>query len=176
LGIAAFVALPSVILILLFGQTRIFFVMSRDGLLPEGLSKIHPKWKTPYVVTALTGAAVAFAAAFFPVGALADIANAGTLYAFMMVGVAVLILRKTEPNRPRSFKTPLVWLVAPASIAGCIFLFLNLPMEAMLVLPGWTAIGLVIYFLYSYKNSHVGRGLVEVHEADPDAPQSPIEA
>jgi APA family basic amino acid/polyamine antiporter len=176
LGIAAFVALPSVILILLFGQTRIFFVMSRDGLLPEGLSKIHPKWKTPYVVTAITGAAVAFAAAFLPVGQLADIANAGTLYAFMMVGFAVLILRKTEPNRPRSFKTPLVWLVAPASIAGCIFLFLNLPLEAMIVLPAWTAVGLVIYYLYSYKNSHVGRGLVEVHESDPDAPQSPIEA
>lgn len=171
LGIAAFVALPSVILILLFGQTRIFFVMSRDGLLPEGLSKIHPKWKTPYVVTALTGAAVAFAAAFLPVGQLADIANAGTLYAFMMVGVAVLILRKTEPNRPRSFRTPLVWLVAPASIAGCIFLFLNLPLEAMLVLPAWTVIGLVIYYLYSYKHSHVGRGLVEVHEDDPDVPK-----
>jgi basic amino acid/polyamine antiporter, APA family len=173
LGIAAFVALPSVILILLFGQTRIFFVMSRDGLLPDVLSKVHPKWKTPYIVTAITGAAVAFAAAFLPVGQLADIANAGTLYAFMMVGVAVLILRKTEPNRKRAFKTPLVWIVAPATIAGCIFLFLNLPLEAMLVLPGWTAIGLVIYFAYSYRNSHLGQGRVELHEDDPDIPPTP---
>ena len=127
LGIAAFVALPSVILVLLFGQTRIFFVMSRDGLLPNALSKVHPKWKTPHVVTAITGVAVAFAAAFLPVGALADIANAGTLYAFMMVAIAVLILRKTEADRPRSFRTPAVWFVAPATIVGCIFLFFNLP-------------------------------------------------
>ena len=166
LGIAAFVALPSVILILLFGQTRIFFVMSRDGLLPEGLSKVHPKWKTPYVVTAITGGIVAFAAAFLPVGQLADIANAGTLYAFMMVAIAVMMLRKTEPNRERKFRTPALWLLGPLTIAGCIFLFVNLPFEAMLVLPVWGVIGLVIYYAYSYRNSHLGRGLVEVHETE----------
>jgi APA family basic amino acid/polyamine antiporter len=175
LGIAAFVALPSVILILLFGQTRIFFVMSRDGLLPEGLSKIHPKWKTPYVVTALTGAAVAFAAAFLPVGQLADIANAGTLYAFMMVAIAVMMLRKSEPNRERSFRTPALWLVGPLTIAGCIFLFLNLPFEAMMVLPVWGIVGIIIYYLYSYKSSHVGKGIVEVHEDDPDLPKPPVD-
>ncbi len=175
LGIAAFVALPSVILILLFGQTRIFFVMSRDGLLPESLSKIHPKWKTPYVVTAITGGVVAFAAAFLPVGQLADIANAGTLYAFMMVAIAVMMLRKSEPNRVRSFRTPALWLVGPATIVGCIFLFLNLPLEAMIVLPAWGAVGMVIYYLYGYRTSHVGRGLTEVHEADPDLPKSPVE-
>src|SRR3990170_3905357 len=95
LGIAAFLALPSVILVLLFGQTRVFFVMSRDGLLPEKLSTVHPKYKTPYIVTAITGVAVAVAAAFFPVGQLADISNAGTLYAFMWVAIALLVLRKT---------------------------------------------------------------------------------
>lgn len=167
LGIAAFVALPSVILILLFGQTRIFFVMARDGLLPEGLSKIHPKWKTPYVVTAITGGIVAFAAAFLPVGQLADIANAGTLYAFMMVAIAVMMLRKTDPNRERLFRTPMLWLVGPATIAGCIFLFLNLPFEAMIVLPAWGAIGMVIYYLYGYKASHLGKGIIEVPEDDP---------
>ncbi|MBC7985626.1 MAG: amino acid permease [Sphingomonadaceae bacterium] len=166
LGIAAFVALPSVILILLFGQTRIFFVMSRDGLLPEKLSAVHPKWKTPYIVTALTGIGVALAAAFLPVGQLADIANAGTLYAFMMVAIAVLILRRTEPNRPRSFRTPLVWLIAPATVAGCLFLFFNLPTSAMLVLPIWGAVGLLIYFLYSYRASHLGQGRMEVHEPE----------
>lgn len=174
LGIAAFVALPSVILILLFGQTRIFFVMSRDGLLPESLSKIHPKWKTPYIVTAFTGAVVAFAAAFLPVGQLADIANAGTLYAFLMVAIAVMMLRKMEPDRPRSFRTPALWLIGPLTIAGCLFLFLNLPFEAMIVLPAWAAVGLVIYYLYGYRSSHVGKGLVEVHEEDPDAPKSPV--
>ena len=166
LGIAAFVALPSVILILLFGQTRIFFVMSRDGLLPEGLSKIHPKWKTPYVVTAITGSVVAFAAAFLPVGQLADIANAGTLYAFFMVALAVMLLRKTEPNRTRPFRTPMLWLIGPLTMAGCVFLFLNLPLEAMLVLPGWAAIGFVIYFAYGHRKSHLGQGQVEVHESD----------
>jgi basic amino acid/polyamine antiporter, APA family len=174
LGIAAFVALPSVILILLFGQTRIFFVMSRDGLLPEGLSKIHPKWKTPYVVTAITGAIVAFAAAFLPVGQLADIANAGTLYAFMMVAIAVMLLRKTEPDRPRLFKTPALWLVGPLTIAGCLFLFFNLPAEAMIVLPVWAAIGLVIYYLYSYRNSHLGKGIIEVHEHEIHDIEPPI--
>jgi basic amino acid/polyamine antiporter, APA family len=175
LGIAAFVALPSVILILLFGQTRIFFVMSRDGLLPEGLSKIHPKWKTPYVVTAITGAVVAFAAAFLPVGQLADIANAGTLYAFMMVAISVMMLRKSEPNRVRSFKTPALWLVGPLTIAGCIFLFLNLPFEAMIVLPVWGGIGILIYYLYGYRKSHVGQGIVDVHEDDADAPVPPVD-
>lgn len=174
LGIAAFLALPSVILILLFGQTRIFFVMSRDGLLPEGLSKVHPKWKTPYVVTALTGIVVAFAAAFLPVGQLADIANAGTLYAFLMVGIAVMLLRKREPTRPRRFRVPALWLVGPLTIAGCLFLFLNLPTAAMLVLPIWSAIGLVIYFAYGYSRSHLGRGLIEVHETEIEAIEPPL--
>ena len=173
IGYAAFIALPSVILILLYGQTRIFFVMSRDGLLPEFLSTVHPKWKTPHVVTAITGAAVAFAAAFLPVGQLADIANAGTLYAFMMVAIAVWILRRRDPNRERAFVVPALPLVASLTIAGCIFLFVNLPLAAMLVLPIWGAVGLVIYYLYSYRMSHVGRGLVEVHEIDPDIPEMP---
>ena len=170
LGYAAFIALPSVILILLFGQTRIFFVMARDGLLPEVLAKVHPKWKTPYVVTFLTGIATAVAAAFLPVGQLADIANAGTLYAFMMVAIAEMMLRKTAPNFPRGFRTPALWLIGPATIFGCVFLFFNLPAAAMLVLPIWGAVGLAIYYLYGYRKSHVGRGLTEVHEADDDLP------
>jgi APA family basic amino acid/polyamine antiporter len=173
LGVAAFLALPSVILILMFGQTRIFFVMSRDGLLPEKLSKVHPKWKTPYVVTAMTGGAVAFAAAFLPVGKLADIANAGTLYAFMMVAIAVMMLRRMEPNRERKFKTPALWLLGPLTIIGCVFLFFNLPIDAMLVLPIWGALGMVIYFAYSKGASHLGKGKVEVHELDPIAPHTP---
>lgn len=161
-GLAAFIALPSVILILLYGQTRIFFVMSRDGLLPERLSTIHPKWRTPYIVTMITGSVVAFAAAFLPVGKLAEIANTGTLYAFLMVAVAVLILRVKEPNRERSFSVPAVWFVAPASILGCAFLFFNLPFHAMLVFPVWGAVGLLIYFSYSRSRSHLGRGIIEV--------------
>ena len=164
LGIAAFLALPSVILILLFGQTRIFFVMARDGLLPEKLSEVHPKWKTPYIVTALTGAVVAVAAAFLPVGQLADIANAGTLYAFFMVAIAVMLLRKQSPDRARAFRVPALAIIGPLTLAGCAFLFLNLPMAAMLVLPIWTVIGFLVYFGYSRRHSHLGQGRVEVHE------------
>jgi len=163
-GYAAILALPSVILILLFGQTRIFFVMARDGLLPDGLSKVHPKWKTPYVVTGITGAVVAVAAAFLPVGQLADIANAGTLYAFFMVAIAVMVLRKTNPDRKRSFRTPALIVIGPLTILGCLFLFFNLPFAAMLVLPIWSAIGLLIYLGYSRSHSHLGQGRVEVHE------------
>ena len=166
IGYAAFLALPSVILILLFGQTRIFFVMARDGLLPEKLATVHPRWKTPHIVTLMTGVIVAAAAAFFPVGQLADIANAGTLYAFLMVAVAVWLLRKRDPNRPRAFRVPGLAIVAPLTIIGCLFLFFNLPTEAMLVLPIWTAIGVVLYYLYGYRKSHLGRGLVEVHEPE----------
>jgi APA family basic amino acid/polyamine antiporter len=166
MGLAAFLALPSVILIMLFGQTRIFFVMSRDGLLPEKLSAVHPKWKTPHIVTMITGVFVAIAAAFFPVGRLAEVSNSGTLFAFFMVSIAVLLLRKTDPTRHRPFRTPAVWVIAPLSIIGCIGLYFSLPLEAMLVLPIWGALGLVIYFLYGYRKSHVGRGLVEVHEPE----------
>lgn len=162
LGIAAFLALPSVILVLIYGQTRIFFVMARDGLLPEKLADVHPKYKTPHIVTLLTGFIVAIGAAFFPVGKLADISNAGTLYAFMMVAIALLVLRRRDPNRPRSFRVPAAWLIAPLTVAGCLFLFLNLPTEAMLFLPGWGLIGIVIYFVYSRRQSHLGRGIVEV--------------
>ncbi len=157
LGYAAIIALPSVILILLFGQTRIFFVMARDGLLPEKLSEVHPKWKTPYVVTAITGIVVAIAAAFLPVGKLADIANAGTLYAFMMVAIAVMLLRKRDPSRKRVFRVPALNILGPLTIIGCLFLFFNLPTAAMLVLPLWSAIGLLIYFGYSRRKSHLGQ-------------------
>ena len=175
LGIAAFLALPSVILVLLFGQTRIFFVMSRDGLLPEVLSRVHPKWRTPHVVTAITGCVVAVAAAFFPVGQLADISNAGTLYAFLMVAVAVMLLRRRDPSRPRRFRVPALWLIGPATIVGCVFLFLNLPTAAMLMLPIWSVIGVVVYLLYGRSRSHLGRGIIEVHEPEyadiePDIP------
>ena len=174
LGIAAMLALPSVILMMIYGQTRIFFVMARDGLLPEGLTKFHSKWKTPYIVTLATGIAVAIAGALFPVGQLADISNSGTLFAFFMVSIAVMILRVKDPNRHRPFRTPMLWLFAPLAAFGCAFLFWNLPHDAKMVLPIWGGIGLVVYFLYGYRKSHVARGLVEVHETDADAPKPPL--
>lgn len=157
LGLAAGVALPTVILMMLYGQTRIFFVMSRDGLLPQFLSRVHPRFRTPHVVTWITGFCVAAAAAFLPVGQLADISNSGTLFAFAIVSIAVLILRRTAPGRPRPFRTPLVWVIAPLSAAGCITLFFFLPTPAMVLFPVWSLIGLAVYFAYGWRHSHVGR-------------------
>ncbi|HZV57006.1 MAG TPA: amino acid permease [Sphingobium sp.] len=173
-GLAANLALPSVILMMMFGQTRIFFVMARDGLLPEKLASVHPKWKTPHVVTIVTGIFVAIAAALLPVGQLADVSNSGTLFAFFMVSIAVLVLRVRDPGRVRPFRTPLVWGVAPLAMLGCVVLYLFLPLDAKLVLPIWGGIGILVYFTYGYRKSYVGRGIVEVHEDDPDAPPQPV--
>lgn len=174
IGLAAGLALPSVILMMMFGQTRIFFVMSRDGLLPEAFSKIHPKYNTPHVITMITGVAVALFAAFFPVGKLADISNSGTLFAFAAVSFAVLVLRRKDPDRRRPFRTPLIWITAPISILGCAYLFYNLSWETIRLFLIWATIGLVVYFTYSRSRSHVGRGSVELHEQDADVPPSSV--
>lgn len=174
LGLAAGLALPSVILMMMFGQTRIFFVMSRDGLLPSGLSKIHPKFHTPHVITIITGVCVSAFAAFFPVGVLADISNSGTLFAFAMVAIAVMVLRKTDPGRKRPFRTPLVWIVAPVAILGCGFLFFSLGHETKMMFLIWAAIGLVVYFAYGFRNSHLGRGIIDVPELATDAPPDSV--
>jgi APA family basic amino acid/polyamine antiporter len=161
-----------VVLMMMFGQTRIFFVMARDGLLPERLSAVHPKFRTPHVVTAFTGIVVTLAAAFLPVGKLADYSNSGTLFAFAMVALAVLVLRKRDPGRKRPFRTPAVAIISPLAIIGCVGLYLNLPTVAKLVLIIWGAVGLLIYFGYSRSRSYVGRGIIDVPELSPDAPDS----
>ena len=162
MGIAAFVALPSVVLMMMFGQTRIFFVMARDGLLPKRLAEVHPKFRTPHIVTAFTGIVVTLASAFLPVGKLADYSNSGTLFAFAMVALAVMVLRKKDPERRRPFRTPAVYVVGTLAIIGCVGLYLYLPTLAKLVLIVWGAIGLLIYFGYSRSRSHVGRGIIDV--------------
>ena len=174
IGLAAGLALPSVILMMMFGQTRIFFVMSRDGLLPAVLSKVHPKYHTPHVITVITGVFVSLFAAFFPVGVLADISNSGTLFAFAMVAIAVLVLRRTDPHRKRPFRAPAIMIVAPLAAVGCVYLFFSLSTETKLLFLGWALVGLVVYYLYGYRKSHVGRGIVEVPELSPDAPPGPV--
>jgi len=173
-GLAAILALPSVILMMMFGQTRIFFVMSRDGLLPELFSRIHPRFHTPHIITLLTGVAVALFAGFFPVGQLANISNSGTLFAFAAVSIAVMVLRRTNPGRHRPFRTPVVALIAPLSILGCIYLFWSLDEKSKLLFTIWAVLGLFVYFGYSRRRSHVGLGRVDVPEDDPDAPPQPV--
>jgi APA family basic amino acid/polyamine antiporter len=163
---AAIIALPSVILMMMFGQTRIFFVMSRDGLLPEFFSRVHPKFHTPHIITMLTGIFVTLFAAFFPVGLLADVSNSGTLFAFAAVSIAVLVLRRTDPSRKRPFRTPAIMITAPLAIIGCVYLFFSLSHETILLFVGWAVIGLVVYYGYSRSRSHVGLGRDEIHEPE----------
>ncbi len=174
LQIAAGVALPSVILMMMFGQTRIAFVMARDGLLPAPLAKVHPKYRTPHVITMVTGIFVALFAALFPVGQLADISNSGTLFAFTAVTLGVMMLRIKEPNRARPFRAPLLWVVAPLAMVGCVFLFFQLSFYTLKLFFAWAAIGLVVYFVYSRSRSHVGQGIFDVHEDDPETPPQPV--
>jgi basic amino acid/polyamine antiporter, APA family len=174
IGLAAALALPSVILMMIYGQTRIFFTMSRDGLLPEILSKVHPKYHTPHVVTLITGVFVSFFAALFPVGILADISNSGTLFAFVAVAAAVMILRVKDPGRHRPFRTPMVWVICPLAIAGCLLLFLNLSMYTIGMFFGWAIIGLVVYALYGYGHSDLGRGLKAAKDGPKIDPEPPF--
>lgn len=166
LGLAATIALPSVVLLMMYGQTRIFFVMARDGLLPKGLSAVHPRFRTPWVITLVTGVIVAVAAAFFPVGQLADYSNAGTLFAFAAVSLGVMILRITDKNRNRPFKTPLLFVVAPLSIIGCLLLFFSLGIQSQVLFFTWAGIGLLFYFAFGFWNSNVRRGVEEDVELD----------
>jgi APA family basic amino acid/polyamine antiporter len=159
LALAATIALPSVILMMMYGQTRVAFVMARDGLFPSAFAKIHPRYKTPYVITLATGAFALVFAGFLPVGKLADLSNAGTLYAFACVAIAVMVLRRTDPNRVRSFRTPAVYVVGPLAIVGCIYLYFSLPLFTQTFFPAWGVIGLLVYFGYSRSRSHVGRGI-----------------
>jgi APA family basic amino acid/polyamine antiporter len=117
-------------------------------------------------VTIITGIGATAAAAFLPVGKLADYSNSGTLFAFLMVAVSVMVLRKTDPGRQRPFRTPIVWVVAPLAIIGCVALYLSLPLTAILVLPVWGVLGLLVYFLYSRSRSYVGRGVLDEDEAE----------
>lgn len=174
---AAIIALPSVVLMMMFGQTRILFTMSRDGLLPEKLSTVHPKYHTPHVVTWITGVFVALFAAMFPVSELADISNAGTLFAFFMVAAGVMILRKTDPNRERPFRTPLIWVVGPLAMAGCVLLFFSLGWNPTIkFFCVWAIIGLTVYFFYARRRSHLAPGnehLLHGHTGDPSIPSEP---
>jgi basic amino acid/polyamine antiporter, APA family len=155
---AAIIALPSVVLMMMFGQTRILFTMSRDGLMPESFSKVHPRFHTPHVITIITGIAVSLFAAIFPVGMLADISNSGTLFAFFVVALGVMILRARQPERPRAFRAPLLWVVGPLAMVGCALLFVSLGSYTLRLFAGWAVIGLLVYALYGYRRSHLGNG------------------
>jgi len=155
-GIVAFgsvVAHTAVLLVFQLGQPRIFFSMARDGLLPESFARVHPRFRTPHVTTILTGVAVGVCAMFTSIDEMVDLTNIGTLFAFILVCVGILILRKREPTRPRAFKTPWVPFVPIAGIVSCFYLMMGLPWVTWIRFALWLALGLVIYFMYGYKRS-----------------------
>ncbi len=157
IGVVAIIALPTVLLAFFYGQSRIFFVMSRDGLLPRGLSKVNARTGTPVAITAFTAVLVAALAGVARLDEIAALANAGTLAAFIAVGACLLVLRKREPNRPRSFRTPLAWLVGPLAILGCLYLFWSLPQKTQIWFLTWNLIGIVVYLVYARGHSMLAR-------------------
>ncbi len=155
--LGAIAGLSSVILVMLMGQSRVFYTMAKDGLLPQFVNKIHPRFRTPYITSIVTGIAVAVPAGWFTVREAGSLVSIGTLLAFVIVSVGVLVLRVREPELPRPFKAPAVWFTAFAGAASAIYLMAHLPLRTWERLLIWLAIGLVVYFTYGIKHSRLAR-------------------
>jgi APA family basic amino acid/polyamine antiporter len=154
-ALGATISMSAVLLVFQYGQPRIFFAMGRDGLLPKWAAKVHPVTKIPSTTTIVTGVFVALWALIGDAAETYDLTNIGTLFAFMLVSIGVLVLRHTEPDRPRPFKVPMVWGVCTLSAAGCVYIMLGLPRSAWERFGVWLVIGLVLYFSYGFRNSRL---------------------
>src|SRR5882762_9529025 len=157
-ALGAVFSMAAVLLVFQYGQPRIFFAMARDGLLPHWASKVHGKYRTPYITTLLTGVFVALWSLIGDAGETYDLTNIGTLFAFALVCIGVLVLRHTEPERPRPFRVPLAWPVCIAGAAACVFVMRGLPRTAWNRFGVWLVIGLVVYFAYGFRHSRLRRG------------------
>jgi APA family basic amino acid/polyamine antiporter len=156
LGVSAVVALPTVILAFFFGQSRIFFTMARDGLLPINLARVSSRG-TPVRITIFTAIVVAIIAGLFPLADIAALANAGTLTAFIAVAAAMLMMRRRAPDMPRKFTTPLPWLVGIGAILGCAYLFWSLPVQTQTYFLIWNVFGIVLYMVYGSSRAERAR-------------------
>ena len=157
-GIVAFgsvVAHTAVLLVFQLGQPRIFFSMSRDGLLPRSFSRVHSRFKTPYVTTILTGLFVGVASSFASLDEMADLCNIGTLSAFVLVCAGVIVLRAREPLRARPFRTPWVPLLPALGILSCLYLMLRLPPSAWVRFAVWLLVGLALHYAYGFAHSRL---------------------
>jgi APA family basic amino acid/polyamine antiporter len=153
IAFAAVLALPSVIMVMMYGQTRIFFVMARDGLLPRALSKVDPARGSPWRMTLGVGLFVALIAGFFRLDEIVLLANAGTLLAFVTVCLGVLVLRVTQPTLQRVFRCPVAWVVCPLGIIGCVLIFASLPGFTLVSFVVWNLIGIALYLAYGRRKS-----------------------
>jgi len=153
IGSAAVIALPTVIMAFMYGQSRIFFVMARDGLLPQRLSVVNPRSGTPVLMTFITSIIVALIAAFVPLQDIASVANAGTLIAFIAVAVCMMVTRKTHPQPPRMFGPTTTWVIGIVAVVGCVYLFSSLQRKTMLAALIWNVVGLAIYLLWARRKS-----------------------
>jgi APA family basic amino acid/polyamine antiporter len=172
INVGAIAGLASVVLVMLMGQPRIFYSMARDGLLPAAFGKVHPRFRTPYVTTIVTGVVAAAVGGMFPIGILGELVSIGTLLAFVIVCGGIIYLRYHEPNRERPFKTPMVPLVPLLGIGICGYMMYSLPRDTWLRLIIWMAIGLLIYFVYSRTHSVLARTGHSAHSAA-RPPESP---
>jgi APA family basic amino acid/polyamine antiporter len=154
-SLGAVISMTAVLLVFQLGQPRIFFSMSRDGLLPKYFARVHPKYQTPHVTTIWTGVAVAAVAAIANINEIVELTNIGTLFAFVLVCAGIIILRRTDPDRPRVFKTPLVPWVPLLGIAMCFYLMLGLPTVTWIRFGVWLVVGMVLYFTYGFRKSHL---------------------
>jgi basic amino acid/polyamine antiporter, APA family len=154
-ALGAAISMAAVLLVFQFGQPRIFFSMARDGLLPGWAARVHPRTRVPSATTLLTGLVVAFAALIGDAAETYDLTNIGTLFAFALVCAGVLTLRVVEPDRPRPFRVPLAWVVAPAGAAACLFIMVGLPYQAWERFAIWLALGLALYFAYGFRHSRL---------------------
>ena len=152
-SLGAVISMTAVLLVFQLGQPRIFFSMSRDGLLPKSFARVHPKFRTPHVITIWSGAAVGVLAAVANINEAVELTNIGTLFAFVVVCAGIIILRRTDPGRPRVFKTPLVPLVPVLGMAMCIYLMLGLPRVTWARFGVWLAAGFCLYFAYGFWHS-----------------------
>ena len=156
--LGAILGTTAVILVMLLGQTRVFYSMANDGLLPKAFALIHPRFRTPYIGTALTGGCVALAAGLIPRPIMEEMTSIGTLLAFVIVSGSVVAMRKLRPDVARPFRTPLVWLVGPLGMIVCFLQMIGLPIHTWMRLLVWLVIGLVIYFTYGWTHSRLRKG------------------
>jgi APA family basic amino acid/polyamine antiporter len=165
----AIVGLTSVILVLMYGQTRIFYTMARDGLLPRVFATVHPKFKTPWINTILVGLITAVAAAFFDINTLGDMTSVGTLAAFGIVCLSVIWLRRTHPNIPRGFRVPLYPALPALGIVACFALIFTVETRVLIFFAWYALAAVVLYFVYGMHNSQLHKGQPPL--AGPDLPE-----